>query len=383
MSEEQAFGREALEQDHGYTPLSRVPWSNTALDKKDDIPLTVDEAAKEISSGEQPAPVVRDLEDYRSDDSTKIALTPKEAGKILSDQHRIEADEARFTDDMKLLGKVLDARGQGDANLGTVLNGTEQPVPADAAQPDGLRPEVKAALELPEVRQAIETEFSRAQEVRSQYEAAIGDAQRMSVASLFMIAPEVAGAPPEHREWELEKLKQTDPQRYNAVQRQFQVSAQLARQEAAIQHQKQQEQAQAVATWAKGEEAKFEKLFPEFADPKQVSAKQAEMRNYLVNTAGFTAEELRHGYLTGTARDARLQTLARKAFLWDSAQHKAKEAVQAPKPPVQRPGVLPDRASQHYEAVSAAEARLKSARGTDAAKAAVKLMQAQRAARGR
>jgi hypothetical protein len=107
---------------------------------------------------------------------------------------------------------------------------------------------------------------------------------------------------------------------------------------------------------------------------------RAGVTSYLTKEIGVPEEALQKLWNTDLFRDAMWQRVVYDASRFHAAQQAAKSAVPAPKPQVQRPGVAASRGSQFQDEIVAAQTRLKSARGTEAARAAADLIAAKRKA---
>ena len=114
-----------------------------------------------------------------------------------------------------------------------------------------------------------------------------------------------------------------------------------------VQQRQMQERSQRFNAFAQHEDNLFTQKVPEMADPE----KAAKLQNSAVNVLkdiGFTPEELAaswQGQRDISLRDHRMQLLIRDAMSWREAQTKVRAAVTKPVPPVQRPGVAPDRSA--------------------------------------
>ena len=82
---------------------------------------------------------------------------------------------------------------------------------------DGLDAETRRALKIPQVREALESEFTKIDETRSQYTAALTNAQQFAQAAFFEAVPELSGLPLDQVERGLEMLAQVDPPRFQVA----------------------------------------------------------------------------------------------------------------------------------------------------------------------
>jgi hypothetical protein len=101
-----------------------------------------------------------------------------------------------------------DAKPKGEvASLGT----DEGADPIDTM--DGLDPETRKALKIPQVRQALEQEFTRAEQATQAYSAGLSNANAFSHAAILTLAPELASIPLAQWREGINVLAQADPAR--------------------------------------------------------------------------------------------------------------------------------------------------------------------------
>jgi hypothetical protein len=112
------------------------------------------------------------------------------------------------------------------------------------------------------------------------------------------------------------------------------------------------------------EDAAAERAIPELgptADPRARLALQQATRDALLD-AGFSNEELLQNWTHGNSavmlRDHRVQRVIADAARWRLGQQKMKEAVKAPHPEVQRPGVRQPQSSYSDQQIAAASKAL-------------------------
>ena len=82
---------------------------------------------------------------------------------------------------------------------------------------DGLDPETKQALKNPQVRQALEQEFTKVDQAREQYASSLQSGQQMLQATVAALAPQLNGMPLEHWPQAIQALAQVDPVRAQLV----------------------------------------------------------------------------------------------------------------------------------------------------------------------
>jgi hypothetical protein len=226
-------------------------------------------------------------------------------------------------------------------------------------------------------RKAIEAERQATLQARQQYESAAQNAlsilQTQQAAEFGDIKTDA----------DVMKLATEDPFRFSQWQaRQMQIQRQT-QEVRELEWRREQEKTETFKTWSKEQDDKFTKQFPEFADPEKGTKVRASVTSYLTKEVGVPEAALQKLWATDLFRDAMWQRVVYDASRFHAAQQAAKSAVQAPKPPVQRPGVTPQRGQQFQDEIAAAQTRLKSARGMDATRAAADLIAAKRKASGR
>jgi hypothetical protein len=231
----------------------------------------------------------------------------------------------------------------------------------------------KAQNEAAEVRKSIETKEQAAEQARQRYEQA---AQQTLQVLQQQQAAEFADI---RTHADVQKLATDDPFRFAQWQaRQMQIQAH-AQEVEGLNRQREQEAKTKFDTWSKEQDAQFSKLYPEFDDPDKGQKAREGVKAYL-KTVGVPEDTLPKLWNEPFFRDAMFQRVVYDASRFHAAQEKAKNAVQAEKPPVQRPG-SPATKGQSYQAeIEAAQARLKNATGIAAIRAATELQAARRKA---
>lgn len=159
------------------------------------------------------------------------------------------------------------------------------------------------------------------------------------------------------------KLAAEDPFRAIQYQTKLQSIKDLASHVQTQQQERKSAEAKAFTDWAKEQDDKFAENYKEFADPVKGEKNREQAFNYF-EKLGFTRDELAQKYNTPEFRDWRVQKAFWDAARFNAAQEKAKAAVAAPKPPVQRPGTT-SRASSTESNIAALEAQLSKAHSVD------------------
>jgi hypothetical protein len=142
----------------------------------------------------------------------------------------------------------------------------------------------------------------------------------------------------------LAQLAEHDPARFARFQQLDGQVRQVQQELANIRTQQAQAYSQAYEKFAREHDAATEKLIPELApgaDPRAKVLLQQTAAD-LLKEVGYSDQELRHAWQAGgqfMLRDARAQKIIADAARWRISQARAKEAIRAPHPEVQRPGV--------------------------------------------
>jgi hypothetical protein len=288
-----------------------------------------------------------------------FTLTPERASDELAAQRAYEQLQLQ-PDPTQVAAAVDQARADYYGQQQPV-----QPVPDQAQQPDqqtqqqadqpadGLDPEVRAALENPRVRAAIEAEISSAEQARQQYAAAALSAARVSAAALLS-APELDGIPNDQIGIAIQMLARTNPARAQEIQ------GQLTRTQAlwnASQQAQAQEQAiaqQRNAAWSKSQDDQYDKMTN---DPPELKTKLGKEAVSMLKEYGATDDEIAAAWHSaGPFRSAIGQRVLRDAAAYRLAQREATHKIDRSVPPVQKPGVSRPHGSSDDGGIAAAQA---------------------------
>ncbi len=383
----------------GYMPVSPEPTA------RPDAPAYVGEkgvqdAAAEIGSRrpatEQPTEIkiVNKQTGERFD--RPVAYSAESAAQVLGDVHRDQAKNAEFDVDLWLATELARdelAPQQPQQPQESAQQPQEQPErsqqPTQPTQEpherpaDGLDPRIREALEIPEIRAAIEQQIGEAQRTRDAYAQAIDHSHRLAAASVLSTVPELQGMQLEMVPGALAMLAQNNPQRHAQVMHQIEAVNTLHQRSAAVQadnaRQAAEQQQQHFDKWAAEQDAAFDKQFAaEFSDPQKALQARSNVRTYL-NAVGIPDDVLPQLWKTDLFRDAKAQRIIYDAACWNAAKEKAKSAERADVPQVQRPGVSNGYRPDNSVRVERLQSNLRNASGPAAARAAAKLMQAKRA----
>jgi hypothetical protein len=340
--------------------------------------VTVEQAARDLSAWHDQKAAL-DTKSISSDlaaEVDKMRADVLKQNPKLAEQYGIEPPAEEDAD-----SDVKPAAETADNNK----SGTEAADSFDAIDSiDGLHPETAKALKIPQVRQALEQEFSKAQQTTEAYSAGLANAHAYAQASFLEGFPELAGLPPEQIEQGLAMLAQVDPPR-------FQTAMNVLNRVHTIQtaHQQEQQRQAHVArenfnAYAKYQDSLFRSMVGDNA-PAKMQEVGTEMVAYF-SELGIGRDQLVHELQTNPL----LRSAAGQKVVYDAVQarlsHKAATAARksVPKdiPPVQRPGTSQPRNSRSAETIQALEAKISTTKGDKQLRAASAALAARRAARG-
>jgi hypothetical protein len=321
-----------------------------------------------------PPPLVEGIDEYgRKDDAP---LSVEEAARQLSDW-RLRRQEAQQAELQELAGEAAQ-HAQAEAQA-------QQPQPEPQPQPQ--------AQQTPEQseRQKIAAERQRLTQLRQMdgVEASWRSDYDRIVAQAVQEFPSLRTALPTPEQ--IEDLRQKDPARFQRLaqydqalrDRQARIAT-MTRERLARDQQAQQSAAQERAAARAEQDRAFEVLAAQHIPnwDRSHAEVRAQAKKTLVN-AGLSEAEIQHlwtGDHTIDAHSSVLQLVLAKAAQWDLATERARQARQAPVPPVQRPGVY--RAPESGGDVRDLQRQLKGAKGREALRIATEITRARRGSGG-
>jgi hypothetical protein len=273
-------------------------------------------------------PAINFVDPLRYQREPEGELTTEQAAKDLSEYRRQSAQQ--------LLQEITGEQAQ------------PQPEAVPAPEPEPPPQYSPEQLEMAAQRQATAESWQAAASASQDYQTLLQAqlAQMLGVGQEFNDVKQLANQIGEQAA--LEKLAQTDPQRFAKFMevdtrfRQAQAELQRIRQQQAEAHS--QAYAQNYRRFAEQHDKAVEQIIPEMApgaDPRARMALQQGAMD-LLKEAGYSNEELHQAWTGGGTfylRDARAQKIIADAVRYRLGQQKMKEAVKAPHPEVQRPGV--------------------------------------------
>jgi hypothetical protein len=229
--------------------------------------------------------------------------------------------------------------------------------------------------EVAEARKALAAEHQAILAARQRYERALPEL-------LHVLHTHAAGEFADIRtQDDVRRLAEQDPGRFARFQAAQMHTAQVAQEAESARARQAHGLAQAFNAWAGEQDAKFRAQFREFSEPEKSEKARATISRYLTEVAEVTSEQLAELWNMPLFRDARMQRVVYDAARFHAAQEKAKSATAAPKPPVQRPGTAPVKATSQDATIKALEDKLAAATTTrEQIAAAAALRAAKRAA---
>lgn len=178
---------------------------------------------------------------------------------------------------------------------------------------------------------------------------------------------------------DVRRLAEQDPARFAKFQAAHIQFAAVAHEARAAEERQLHATAAKFQAWAGEQDEKFAAQFRELADTEKSRQARTSIDHYLTEVVGVPREQLPELRSVPIFRDARMQRIVYDAARFHAAQEKAKSALAAPKPPVQRPGTA--KATSREATIQALEQKLASATSTrEQIAAAAALRAAKRAA---
>jgi hypothetical protein len=232
--------------------------------------------------------------------------------------------------------------------------------------------------EAAEQRKVVETERQQVAQARQQYESALPILLQNLTSQLQGEFSDIQSMA------DVQKMASEDWPRYIRWDAQQKQIAAVQQEVAAAQQRQQHEWQSQFTDFVTKESAKFVELVPEAANQEQLSKLQASALEVLRDVK-FSDQELKGLWQGGNGlsiHDHRFQLILRDAVKWREAQQKAKtvQGNAKPLPPVQRPGVAPNKGAQAQANIQALTTQLDKSSGRNALLAAAKLVAARRTA---
>jgi hypothetical protein len=277
---EVSFGLESVERSSGYVPnLNAHVTADDVTDDFSDEKIALDA----LYPADSDEPVVDGIVELSTVPATyvdrqtgeklpeNVSLTPEEAG---NNQIAYEDTLRRYTegDDLAVLAEIVDQdRAALDPQLAKDEYGlTEADIPAaqkSQAQPqaqaeppqiEGVDPEISRAIQIPKVREFLETAMQEGENSRQQYVQGLNVANQLAMGRLNELLPDIGALPVHQREGAMAMLAKSDPARFQAAMHEMNrislVQAAAAEQNQFSAARTQQE----FNAWAKAEDAQLD-----------------------------------------------------------------------------------------------------------------------------
>jgi hypothetical protein len=378
------FGIEGVEADQGYSHV-KAP----AAPPADDSPEAIYEDYKRKRGADNGKPTVRELTYADSGEKVEdnLAVTAEQAHAALTQSHSFERDARELLGIEELRQKVDADRAEvikGDANIakelgveiqddGSASRDSNEATEAEiaAAKEQGLTVETVRALKNPEIRAAVEQEFSRAETVRAEYSQGLQAAHDFGRAAFMAIVPELQGLSPDQIEQGMQVLAQVEPERYRvAMETLHRVGA---IQQARVQQEQQRAQVehQLIETWAKAENARLEQMGVKFT-AENVNDVVAYAADFGISRQQLGDAMLAHPIL----RSAPIQKMMADAAKLHAMQKAPPKAIPKTVPAVVKPGVVRSAGERNASEIAALRQR---AAATGSPEDAFKLYKARKA----
>jgi len=355
---EPVFGREQIERDAGY-----VPYKEEA--PADSEELTLEEAVEQTESSTPQS----DIKTYSALDELpdNVSLTLEQAVKLQTEMDAADTAQSELEEAEKLRAEVDKLRGEAEENKASA---EENQIGKDP------KADVEKFLALPHVKEAVEKLTGEAEQTRSAYQNGLTAATAIAQATFFSQFPEFADIPEGQQAQALAIMQQNDPARAAKVYVAVQNFASLAEQHRAEQQRIDHEKHSRLATYAKEEGDRFEKMISDVPKSQRKAIEDgivAKIKEYGGDMQQFVRLMKSTEFASATVQ----------RLLWDVGRlhqiENARKAVASNAlPPVQRPGVSRSRSSSDDD-IAALDRELTR---TGSIKVAQKLMAAKMRARG-
>ena len=344
-----------------YTPLPTFapeePKKDTYSNDKDGLEAAASELSEARKNGQVPATedTVENTIDrgYRWEQGLGKEVEPHytlDARRAAEDLTRVRQAEVEAASPPQEVTQAIDAvrdafhnpQAQHDPQVQAQAAETQQqsqPQPAD-----GVDPELRAALENPKIRQALEAEVAQVEQARQVYATQSRQAAQISAASLLANFPELANVPTNQLQTAISVIAATNPQRAQAIQGHLQRTEALYNASVRAQQDQQQLQAQVqaqrVAEFVKSENEKFERDVIAKETPETLQRIKDNIFEIAQESYGLSKEDLAHAWQTQPVlRSAAFQAVFLDAAKFRLAQREAAAKLDRSVPPVMRPGV--------------------------------------------
>jgi hypothetical protein len=403
LSDEPLTGADGANAFLGYERRELTPAAEEVKPFGPGIP-GVEEAANAVTQARNAAsdlPPIEKLSFINDEEGDKPKWQmASEAGRSLSDYHAKQR-ASEVVDDLTDLAAQVDharawAYGQPLPQQPTdAAAQTEQP-PAEEAQPteapeapaDGLSPRVREALNDPEIRAFAEQQLGQLSAAERAYADGLAHNAAVTAAHLLADIPEMQGLSLEEASLQIQLIQKQNPARAYEIRQKLEAPRQMMQEAQRVEQQRQaraQHEAQArLHAFREEQDKKILKTRPELADRAVAKRFMDAAPPYLADR-GFSWNEL-ETLMTGKAGvaifDARMQDILIDALKYREAVKGIAHPPAKPIPQVQKPGNGTSKGERSAAQVGDLRQQMKNSSGNKQLEAAVKYIQAKRAARG-
>jgi hypothetical protein len=410
-SAEPLVGQAGVEADYG-AGIEGLPSYKPMEERPEEEPgeLTIREAADLLAASRVPEDPVREVgyQDLTSGERVDPTETVKleRVAKDLSEYHGAQDEErarsvsndfAKEIDRMR--SEALKANPEAAKDLGL---SKEEVAAAEAAKAEeataqepketktveptaddsysnieGLEESTREALKVPQIRQAVEKEFTKAAETQQAYTTGLQQGQQLMQATVATLAPQLQSIPLEQWPQAIQNLAQVDPVRANLVADTLQKWAVIQQAQQTDQYQRAYIEHHRNEAQSKIEDKRFEQMI---GDRGKIAEASKEVLPYF-EEIGLNKERAAHLFSTiPELNSAEVKRIIYDAIQLRKIQNAAKPIAQKNLPPVTRPGMSQGRGNDSSAAqIRALEKELSTATSHKAIKIAAKLQSLKRA----
>lgn len=364
-SDIEQYGKRSVEAGQGFVPMAEPlrPEPETERDATLPRAYSSDNDWRHENDG-APSIVERHYHTPGSDEtrprneSVELERAVRDLGEIRKTEFEIDAAlrDVQLAEQVEALRSPL-AKEVAEAQAATPE--PQQQQAQEAQQQPEAQPvdPVAKALEDPRVLSAVmqqrQRDLAEGQRAVQHAAAVVEHNARVAVASIFARFPEVqqlANMSPPQQQAAMQMLAQSNPQRFQDIQREYAGIQQVLQADAQIkQHQAVQAAQRYQAEWSQwsaDEDAKFTARHPEMNDPAKQPQIAQRAQAYMENI-GFSKDDIArawHGQASVNLRDHRAQSIIMDAMRYREAIAGVPNARANPVAKVQRPGTSVERA---------------------------------------
>lgn len=407
-SSEPLTGQLGVEADMGYTPMDgpqdhpesesdlRTEAAKLAESRVQADPL-IDLGYRQTADGEPTPPnktvslekAAADMSSYhqtidedvrRVDDAQLARYVDGMRAEVLADNPAL-AKDLGLSEQEVAAAAAAKAEAEGEKTEAIKAEKNVEPTDDPYADIEGLEPATREALKNPQIRTAIEKEFTRAAETQQAYTTALQQGQQVARATIASLAPQLNDMPLELWPQAIQAIAQVDPvrgklvvdtlQNWNAIQ---QAEQQQQQYQTHIERQR-------IEAWGKGQDAEVMKAVGNLSPVQKQEFVNDTLSFFQSN--GVQRDELAREVERNPAlRSKSFQLMAWQAHQYRQLQKAPKAIATRDLPPVTRPGTSVHRSSgdNNSTKIAGLQKQLETATGHKAAKIGAQPLAAKRSA---